>query len=328
MHKIEDKLKEKKGIGKDGLAKIPNEKVEDYIEYYEKLIRKKVNSNISKVRDQALKNIQNKHKKNVGNARAKTLDKRLEEIRAFYEGDIIKMDTAQKDCKDSKKKVKWHQWDMVMILPNPDYYEGEDHLDGEGEEAGEEAKSIYSKCFKKSLADDVEAKKERDRELKLVKDIAMTKLMKDNRILDKGGKRFRPVEELENEKNTGNVVHEGGENKKEDSDTDGLNLDKLADMVIDAQDDEEFFDTRMYLSDFSNLILNAIIYKLNKILGFETLLLISKSGEDLYLMIRASDGDLSVHAQNQGYLLSLEVGYTDIETQPPFSLGKSFYNQI
>jgi hypothetical protein len=59
---------------------------------------------------------------------------------------------------------------------------------------------------------------------------------------------------------------------------------------------------------------------MNKVLGFETLLLISKSGRDLYLLIRASRGDLRTHAQDQGYLLALDVGYTDLDSQPPFSL--------
>jgi hypothetical protein len=71
--------------------------------------------------------------------------------------------------------------------------------------------------------------------------------------------------------------------------------------------------------------MNAIIYRLNKLLGFETMLLISHKGDNLYLLIKASEGDLRVHAQKQKYLLSLEVGYTDLVTQPPFSLGKLLF---
>lgn len=93
----------------------------------------------------------------------------------------------------------------------------------------------------------------------------------------------------------------------------------------DDMDAEPFIDTKIYLSDFTTLMLNAIIYRLNKLLGFETLLLISHKGNNLYLLIKASEGDLREQAQKQEYLLSLEVGYTDLETQPPFSLGKILY---
>ena len=95
-------MKQNKDLDKDGLPKIPPEKVESYIEYYEKLIRKKVNSNIGRVREQALRNIQKRHKESMDKNRAKGLDKRIEEIRAFYEGDIIKMDKAQRGCKETK----------------------------------------------------------------------------------------------------------------------------------------------------------------------------------------------------------------------------------
>lgn len=90
----------------------------------------------------------------------------------------------------------------------------------------------------------------------------------------------------------------------------------------DDMDTEPFIDTKIYLSDFTTLMLNAIIYRLNKLLGFETLLMVSHKGNNLYLLIKASEGDLREQAQKQEYLLSLEVGYTDLETQPPFSLGK------
>jgi len=148
--------------------------------------------------------------------------------------------------------------------------------------------------------------------------------MRNGKVLDTGGKRFKLIEEMEEDyKSQEGVVHEGGEEM--DIPNEGVHVRTIKQMDINDTDDEEvepYIDTRMYLADFSNLILNALIYRLNKVLGFETLLIISKNGKDLYLLIRASTGDLRVHAQNQEYLLSLEVGYTDIETQPPFSLGK------
>lgn len=154
----------------------------------------------------------------------------------------------------------------------------------------------------------------------------MKKLLKNGKILDTGGKRFKLIEEMKEEyrsKDHSGVVHEGGEEDRYPNE--GVQLSDIDNMSGNETDEEEcepFMDTRMYLADFSTLMLNALIYRLNKVLGFETLLIISKSGKDLYLLIRASPGDLRVHAQNQEYLLSLEVGYTDIETQPPFSLGK------
>lgn len=45
----------------------------------------------------------------------------MEELRAFYEGNIVNMSKFQGDYFDSKKEVHWYDWDMVMILPNPDY---------------------------------------------------------------------------------------------------------------------------------------------------------------------------------------------------------------
>ena len=142
-------MKDKKDVDKDGLPKIPPEDVENYIEYYEKLIRKKVNSNIGRVREQALRNIQKRHKDKMSQTRSKGLERRIEEIRAFYEGDIIKMDKAQKNCQESKKEVKWYEWDMVMVIPNPDYEGEEEFLDEEEEEGAEEAARIYKACFKK-----------------------------------------------------------------------------------------------------------------------------------------------------------------------------------
>ena len=159
-------------------------------------------------------------------------------------------------------------------------------------------------------------------EIEVVKDIVERKLMKDGKILKSGGKRFRLVEEIqkENEEMNGGVVHDGGE---QEPNSEYLDRDQKDETLQETdEEDEPYIDTRIYLSDFSTLMLNALIYRMNKVLGFETMLIISKSGRHLYLLIRASTGDLKVHAQNQGYLLSLEVGYTDIETQPPFSLGK------
>ena len=172
MYRIDKKMKERNGLDDEGLPKIENDKIEQYIEYYEKLIRKKVNSNIARVREQALKNIQKRHKAHVNKSRAKNLDKRIDEIKAFYEGDIVKMDKSQKDCKENRKSVKWYQWDMVMVIPNPDYEDEENFLNGHEEEGAETGADIYKECFKKVYRENqVEMKKERDREIQLVNEI-------------------------------------------------------------------------------------------------------------------------------------------------------------
>lgn len=43
----------------------------------------------------------------------------------------------------------------------------------------------------------------------------------------------------------------------------------------------------------------------------------AKSGKDLYLCIKASTGDLKMHAQNQQYALTLDIGYSDIQSLEP-----------
>jgi hypothetical protein len=211
----------------------------------------------------------------------------------------------------------------------------------------------------------VEMTKERNAELKLIEELCEEFITAPNgKVRNKCGQRFRRVEEFKqavygevngavngevNGELNGevygegeNVIHEGGASGAEsgigvgdiqyeenlDIPDEDVHAASIKDFSINDTDDmdvEPFIDTKVYLSDFSTLMLNAIIYRLNKLLGFETMLLISHKGDNLYLLIKASEGDLRVHAQKQKYLLSLEVGYTDLVTQPPFSLGKLLF---
>lgn len=196
----------------------------------------------------------------------------------------------------------------------------------------------------------VEMTKERNAELKLVEELCEEFILAPNgKVRNKCGQRFRRVEEFKqavygevNGVKEENVVYEGGvesavdatDMKYEenadipDEEVHAASIQNMSIHDTDDMDVEPFIDTKVYLSDFSTLMLNAIIYRLNKLLGFETMLLISHKGDNLYLLIKASEDDLRVQAQKQKYLLSLEVGYTDLLTQPPFSLGKLLVNKL
>jgi hypothetical protein len=81
---------------------------------------------------------------------------------------------------------------------------------------------------------------------------------------------------------------------------------------------ESYIDSNENMSkDFSNIMLNGIIYKLNKILGFETLLLFSESGEFIYLLIRATEEELRILAQDQDHPLALNLGFSDFSSLDP-----------
>lgn len=193
----------------------------------------------------------------------------------------------------------------------------------------------------------VEMTKERNAELKLIEELCEEVILAPNgKVRNKCGQRFRRVEEFKqavygeaNFVEDQNAMYEGGSGNvqsaigvadvqyEENFDIPGeeVHAAQIRNLSINDTDDmdiEPFIDTKVYLSDYSTLMINAIIYRLNKLLGFETMLLISHKGDNLYLLIKASEGDLRVQAQKQKYLLSLEVGYTDLVTQPPFSLGK------
>ena len=55
---------------------------------------------------------------------------------------------------------------------------------------------------------------------------------------------------------------------------------------------DKFIDTQNYKADFQSFIMNVIIYKLTRVLGFDTVLLMSTSGKHLYLLVRAEEKDL------------------------------------
>jgi hypothetical protein len=140
-------------------------------------------------------------------------------------------------------------------------------------------------------------KKEREAELELVKEIILTHLMTDRGVIDNGGGRFKKSEDFNNDDSQPSQYYEGG--KEEDENMGDINEEVVAGAIeemsvhnTDTEDIDPFIDSRVYLSDFSTLVLNAMIYRLNKILGFETILLMSNSGRNLYLLIRATTGDL------------------------------------
>lgn len=120
LNRINKKIEEE-DMDEDGLPQIDPKQVEEYIIYYEKLISKKVYSNISKVRDQARKKIQKRHKSQLNKVRFLKLGERIAQVKAFYEGDIVQMDKAQKNYKEPTTTIKWYEWDMVMVIPNPDF---------------------------------------------------------------------------------------------------------------------------------------------------------------------------------------------------------------
>jgi hypothetical protein len=122
LNKISEHIDKDKKLDADGLPMINKDNIDDYIQYYENLIHKRTKVNVGKVREQAMKNISKKYSEDARSQKSKNLKKRLEEIRAFYEGDIMKMDRVQKDSVESKRKMKWYEWDMVIVLKNPDYF--------------------------------------------------------------------------------------------------------------------------------------------------------------------------------------------------------------
>lgn len=162
-------------------------------------------------------------------------------------------------------------------------------------------------------------KKERTLEIEQVTDLIKQYLLEsDGRVKNRGGGRFEKNEKvyenrMANGEASGSMMHDGGDNSNVDENTNFHDINKdLTELDMDC-----FIDRKTYLTDISTLFLNAIIYRLNKVLGFETLLLMSKSGKSLYLCIKASYGDLKVHAQIQQYSLTLDIGYSDIASLEP-----------
>lgn len=314
----------------DGLPDVDPHEIDQYIEFYEKLMKKKLSVDVAKFRSTIMKRLSKKHNASKSSARKKNLKKRMEEVKAFYEGDIVKMDRTQADCDEPTKYIHWYDWDMVMVIPNPDY-RSKEKTDNYLLDDPEEAMERYSQCFKKIYRENqVEMKKERRAELNVVKDVVSKKIAtEDGRVLNRCGGRFQRSIHLQNNSNSSassNDDYEGGKEEENlDIPDESVHAGQVREMSVHDTDEEDldpFVDTREYCADFTTLTLNALIYRLNKILGFQTLLLVSKSGRDLYLLINAGTDDLKRHAQEQHYELGMEVGYTDLHSQPPFSLGK------
>ena len=153
--------------------------------------------------------------------------------------------------------------------------------------------------------------------------------MRDNdKVANRWGGRFKKSEVIIDRKSISSEVEINEEGGEDDADVpDEGNLPQPvreleAEIHKDEADYDPYVDTRMYCADFSTMILNAMIYRLNRVLGFETCLLMSKTGASLYLLVKGNPGELRLHAQDQEYSLSIEVGYSDLVSQSAFSLGK------
>lgn len=70
------------------------------------------------------------------------------------------------------------------------------------------------------------------------------------------------------------------------------------DMEFEA---DPFVDTGNYKADFASFMMNTMIYKLTRVLGFDTVLLMSKDGKNLYLLLRAEEKDLKKLAHQQEF---------------------------
>ena len=80
---------------------------------------------------------------------------------------------------------------------------------------------------------------------------------------------------------------------------------------------DKFIDTNNYKADYQSFILNCIIYKLSKVLGFDTVLLLSNNGKHLFLLVRSDEKDLKRLAQQQDFRLKLEIGHSDMISLEP-----------
>lgn len=262
MHKLNDHLEGKgKQLDKEGLPVVNFKDVDSYINYYENLIRKRTKASVEKVRSLCMQKIAKKHKSSMGKKRSADLELHKQEVKAFYEGDIVKMDRAQKHLKSSKKPVKWYEWDMVMIFPNPDYKADREEVDGYLLDSPEQAVNRYKNCFREIYNENqVEMKKERKVELELVKEIAETHLYRDGKVINICGGRFKRHRNTElydevEEASYGEDYEGGYEDEKvkeEDEVADIADEDAHAQAVkeMSINDIEEetdpFIDTRVY----------------------------------------------------------------------------------
>ena len=262
----------------------------------------------------------------------KNAHERIEETKAFYEGDIIKMDKYQTEAKEVDREIKWYEWDFAFVISNPDFGADKGATSGMYISSLSEAIGRYKKWFKTIYRESqVEMKKERKLELELVESICNNYFVKDNgKIQNKYGGRFKKSEIAVDRKSISSEVELEEEGGDEDDEVPEEGNDQRdvrvfeGDVHLDEEDYDPYVDTKLYCADFSTMILNAMIYRLNRVLGFETCLIMSKTGKYLYLLVKGNPGELRMHAQNQEYSLSLEVGYWDLVSQSAFSLGK-FY---
>ena len=86
-------------------------------------------------------------------------------------------------------------------------------------------------------------------------------------ILKKSGGRFHKVGSADDPQTSGNVD----------------------DFEFEA---DPYVDTGNYKADFASFMMNTMIFKLTRVLGFDTVLLMSKDGKNLYLLVRAEEKDL------------------------------------
>lgn len=160
---------------------------------------------------------------------------------------------------------------MAFVVPNPDFRRSKPDF-----MAADEAMARFAKCFKpEKLSCQALTDKQRTVEIAAVESVL--EAMKgdsgeDDKLVRRGGKRFVRPDEMD-----------GAVEEDEDSEA--------------GFEKEPFIDTQKYDADFASFMLNSIIYKLTRVLDFDTVLLLSKSGEHLYLLVRAEEKDLKKLSQ-------------------------------
>lgn len=146
--------------------------------------------------------------------------------------------------------MKWHEWDFVMIIPNPDRYAGKEHIPGHYLEDSDEAVEKYRNCFKQIYRENqVEMKRERISELEVVRQITEDLMtMDDGSILNRNGGRFRKTEHFKDEIDEDDSMQEGGEEDAEVPNEE-IHAQEVRDFSVNDTQEEDldpFVDTRVY----------------------------------------------------------------------------------
>lgn len=69
--------------------------------------------------------------------------------------------------------------------------------------------------------------------------------------------------------------------------------------------------------DVTTLIFNIFLHKINVGLSLESRTLMSVSGDNIYIVVRADEGDLKKTAETSKYTMQLAIGLTDLTSLEP-----------